>query len=190
MPELFGALRITRAIFHPHLSIDRPRELLSQTPVFLAKNISGFHINAVAAYSICMIHVYCQSFSIRITSAIGRMWWQWKWQWISLSIVAWWWCLIHVYFMLWTQEMPKCDCIHSVWRYVWLTERIHIDLPWSIIVSGLSILWLGGDTLLRSHRCHWNSVWKHYERWIHSSQSATDPYCWLAGDLADWTHEC
>lgn len=189
-PKLFGALRITRAIFHPHLSIDRLCELLSKTPVYLAKNISGFHINAVAAYSICMIHVSCQSFSIHITSTKGRMWWKWKWQQISLSIVAWWWCIIQVYFMLRTQEILKCDCIHSVWRYVWLTERIHIDLPWSIIVSRLSILSLGGDALLRSRRRHWASVWKHSERWIHSSQSATDPHRWLAGDLADSEHEC
>lgn len=130
-----------------------------------------------------MIHVYCQSFSIRITSTRGRMWWKWKRQRISLSITAWWWCLIQVYFMLRTQEIPKCDCIHSIWRYVWLTERIHIDLPWSIIVSGLSILWLGGDALLRSRRRHWTSVWKHSDRWIRSSQSVTDP---LTGWRSSW----
>lgn len=110
------------------------RSAVCKTPVYLAKNIPGFHINAVAAYSI-YIHVYFQSFSIRITSTIGRMWWKWKRQRISLSIEAWWWCLIHLYFMLRTQEILKCDCIHSVWRHVWLTERLHIDLPWSIIVS-------------------------------------------------------
>lgn len=151
--------------------------------ICLKISLAGFHINAVAAYRICMIHIYCQSFSIRITSTRGRMRWKWKRQRISLSIVAWWWCLIQVYFMLRTQEILKCDSIHSVWRYVWLTERIHIDLPWSIIVSGLSKLWLGGDGLLRSRRRHWTSVWKHSE-----SQSATDPYRWLAGDLAE--HEC
>lgn len=184
-PELFGALRVTWAIIHPHLSIDRLCELLSKTPVYLPKiSLAGFHINA-AAYRICTTHVYCRSFSIRITSTRGRMWWKWKRQRISPSIVAWWWCSIQVYFMLRTQEILKCDSIRSIWGFVWLTERIHIDLPWSIIVSGLSILWLGGDAQLRSRR-HWTSVWK--PRWIHYSQSVSDPHHWLAGDLAE--HEC
>lgn len=68
-------------------------------------------------------------------------------------------------------------------------RKITIDLFWSIIVSELLMLWLGDDAPVRSRRCHWTSTWKHSERWIHSSQMATDLYHHLAGaKWCSWSH--